>query len=67
MEQCSSKSNSHYSHDFLLLLLLIYRESYMSPDVLLHVLNELRKTIKTRALPRILSLFRNEFNIFNKT
>ena len=41
----------------------------MSPHVLLNLLNELGKRDKMRGLPkpRILSLFRNEFNKFNKT
>ena len=46
---------------------LIYRGSYMSAHVLLNLLNELRKRDKMRGLPSILSLFRNEFNKFNKT
>ena len=43
------------------------RGSYMSAHVLLNLLNELRKRDKMRGLPSILSLFRNEFNKFNKT
>ena len=43
------------------------RGSYMSAHVLLILLNELRKRDKMRGLPSILSLFRNEFNKFNKT
>ena len=39
----------------------------MSAHVLLNSLNELGKEIKMRGLPSILSLFRNEFNKFNKT
>ena len=39
----------------------------MSAHVLLHLLNELRKTDKMRGLPSILSLFRNELNKFNNT
>ena len=39
----------------------------MSAHVLLNLLNELRKRDKMRVLPSILSLFRNEFNKFNKT
>ena len=46
---------------------LLYRGSYMSAHVLLNLLNELGKRDKMRGLPRILSLFRNEFNKFNKT
>ena len=34
----------------------------MSAHVLLNLLNELEKRDKTRGLPSILSLFRNEFN-----
>ena len=39
----------------------------MSVHVLLILLNELGKRDKMRGLPSILSLFRNEFNTFNKT
>ena len=39
----------------------------MSAQVLLNLLNELEKRDKMRGLPSILSLFRNEFNIFNYT
>ena len=39
----------------------------MSVPVLLNLLNELRKSDKMRGLPSILSLFRNEFKIFNNT
>ena len=39
----------------------------MSAHVLLHLLNELRKSDKMRGLPSILSFFRNEFNKFNNT
>ena len=39
----------------------------MSAQVLLHLLNELGKRDKTRGLPTILSLFRDEFNKFNNT
>ena len=46
---------------------LINRGSYMSAHVLLNLLNELGKRDKMRGLPSILSLFRNEFNKFNKT
>ena len=46
---------------------LKYRGSYMSAHVLLNLLNELGKRDKMRGLPSILSLFRNEFNKFNKT
>ena len=38
-----------------------------SVHVLLNLLNELRKGIKCEALPRILSLFPNEFKEFNNT
>ena len=37
----------------------------MSAHVLLILLNELRKRVKMRGLPSILSLFRNEINEFN--
>ena len=49
------------------LVLRLYRGSYMSAHVLLNLLNELRKRVKMRGLPSILSLFRNEFNKFNNT
>ena len=39
----------------------------MSDHVLLNLLNELGKRDKMRGLPSILSLIRNEFNIFNNT
>ena len=39
----------------------------MSPQVLLNLLNELRKRDKMRGLSSILSLFHNEFNKFNNT
>ena len=45
----------------------LYRGSYMSAHVLLILLNELGKRDKMRGLSSILSLFRNEFNKFNKT
>ena len=46
---------------------LLHRGSYMSDHVLINLLNELRKRDKMRGLPSIISLFRNEFNKFNKT
>ena len=39
----------------------------MSAHVLFNLLNELGKRDKTRGLPSILSLFRNEFNKFRNT
>ena len=39
----------------------------MSAHVLLNLLNELRKRDKMRGVPSIISLFRDEFNKFNKT
>ena len=39
----------------------------MSAHVLLNLLNELGKRDKMLGLPGILSLFRNEFNKFEKT
>ena len=39
----------------------------MSAHVLLSLLKELGKEIKCEGLPRILSLFRNEFNKFSNT
>ena len=47
--------------------IILYRGSYMSAHVLLNLLNDLGKRDKMRGLPSILSLFRNEFNKFNKT
>ena len=38
----------------------------MSAHVLLNLLNELGKKDKMRGLPSIISLFRNEFDKFNK-
>ena len=38
-----------------------------SAHVLLNYFNELRKIDKMHGLPRMLSLFRNEFNKFNNT
>ena len=45
----------------------INRGSYMSANVLLNLLNELRKRDKMGGLASILSLFRNEFNKINNT
>ena len=39
----------------------------MSANVLLNLLNELRKSDKMRGLPSILLLFRNKFNKYNNT
>ena len=39
----------------------------MNADVILSLLNELRKSDKMRGLRSILSLFRNELNLFNNT
>ena len=39
----------------------------MSAHVLLNLLNELGKRDKMRGLPGIISLFHNEFDIFNNT
>ena len=39
----------------------------MTAHVPLNLLNELEKRDKMRGLPRILSVFRNEFNKFNNT
>ena len=39
----------------------------MSAHILLNLLKELRKRDKIRDLPRILSLFRSQFNKFNNT
>ena len=45
----------------------IHRGSYRSAHVLSNLLNALGKRDKMRGLPSILSLFRNEFDKFNKT
>ena len=45
----------------------LYRGSFMSAHVLLNLFKKLRKSDKMRGLPRILSLFCNEFNKFNNT
>ena len=45
----------------------LYREFYMSANVLLNLLNELKKSDKMRDLPSILSLILNSFNKFNNT
>ena len=39
----------------------------MSVHVLFNLLNKLRKSNKMQGMPRILLLFRNEFNKFNNT
>ena len=39
----------------------------MSAHILLNLLNKLGKRDKMRGLPRIFSLFGNEFNKFNNT
>ena len=41
--------------------------SYMSAHLLMNLSNELGKIYKMRGLSIILSIFRNEFNKFNKT
>ena len=46
---------------------VVHRGSYMSAHVLLNLLNKLRKRDKMQGMPRILTLFRNEFNKFNNT
>ena len=46
---------------------ILNRGSYMRAHVLLNLLNEVGKRDKMRGVPSILSLFRNEFNKFNKT
>ena len=60
MEYCCDQSG-HYFVDVL------HRRPYMSDHVLLNVLDKLKKSDKMRGLPRILFLFRNEFNKFNNT
>ena len=45
----------------------IYRESYIIADVLLNLLNELKKRDKMWGLPSIMSHFRNKFYKFNNT
>ena len=39
----------------------------MTAHVFLNLINKLGKSDKMRGLPRILSLFRNEFDKFNST
>ena len=46
---------------------MLHRGLYMSALVLLILFNKLGKKDKMRGLPSILSLFRNEFNIFSNT
>ena len=53
--------------DFKFIQCYIHGGSYPSAHGLLNLLNELRKRHKMRGFPSILSLFRNEFNKFNKT
>ena len=50
-----------------LFCVLLNRGYYRSAHVLLNLLNEFGKRDKMRGLLTILSLFRNEFNIFNNT
>ena len=45
--------------------LFVHRGSYMSANILLNLLKELRKREEMRGLPSIYSLFRNSFNKFN--
>ena len=55
---------------FSVVYAFIYIQAYiknMNAHVILKLLNELRKSDKMRGLPSILSLFRNEFNLFNTT
>ena len=59
-------SNCFVEQDYLQMT-RIYKGSYMSAHVLLHLLNELGKRDKMRGLPSILSLFRKEFNKLNNT
>ena len=46
---------------------VLKRGSYISPHVLLNLLNELGKRDKMLGLPSILSVFHNELNKFNNT
>ena len=45
---------------------VLYSGFYTSAHVLLNLLNESGKRDKMQGLSKILSLFRNEFNKFNK-
>ena len=54
--------DSHYFHNCNVL----NRGSYMSANILLNLLNKLKKRDKMRGLSNILSLFHNEFDKFNK-
>ena len=56
----SQNTNSHMSSRR-------HRGSYMSAHVLMNLLYELGKSDKMLSKPRILFLFRNEFNKFNNT
>ena len=66
----SSQQYTRYNIDYFTISALlanpVNRGSYISANVLLNLLNELRKSDKMRGLPSILSLFR-KFNKFNKT
>ena len=53
--------------DSILMVNVLYRGSYTSVYVILHLLSDLGKSDKMRVLPSILSLFGNEFNKFNNT
>ena len=64
---CCCVACEAWSTQVTLVIINVYRGSYMSAHVLLNLLNELGKKDKMRGLPSILSLFRNEFNKFNNT
>ena len=63
------KSSDKQTHEREIGIILIHqfkhRGSYMSAQVLLNLLNELRKRDIIRGLPSIVSRFRNSFNKFN--
>ena len=55
-----------YLHKISAKIKIKHRGSYIRAHVLLNLSNELGQGDKIRGLPSILSLFRNEFNKFNK-
>ena len=61
-----NKDLHYFPHNIVSFVSTLYRGSYIRAHVLLILLNELENRDKMRGWPRILSLFRNEFE-FNKT
>ena len=62
---CQKKTIQTIQYNVFYWHLLIQKGSYMSAHLLLNFLNEFRKRDKMRGSSSILSLFRNEFNVFN--